>query len=578
MTASANFDIFQWSDKYDTGIALVDEQHRNLVRLLNKLIDHLAHQAEPPVLRAVLEELETYAEVHFQAEEALWQAHFGDDEWRERHHATHAQFIAEVERRAAETARPLGEVVAGIASFLTHWLAYHILDDDKRMAKVVLAMQAGATLEAAKEVAQAQMTGATRVLIDALMTMSDCLAQRTVQLVDEVARRKAAELELLAATRAKSAFLANMSHEIRTPMNTIVGMTHLLRERGGLSGEQQEKLDKVVTASDHLLNIVNDVLDLSKIEAGRFDLELTPFAPGELLDRARVLVADRLQARGLTFRIEADPLPPLLCGDETRLCQMLLNYLSNAVKFTDQGEVVLEARVRAETEADLLLEFAVSDTGSGIEPELQPRLFTAFEQADSTATRRHGGTGLGLAINAHLARMMDGEVGVTSKAGLGSRFWFTARLGRVAPRAAPVAAAPETDTPTARLARGHAGKRVLVAEDNDVNRFLVREILADSGLELHFADDGRRALEAARDVDFALILMDMQMPEMDGLAATRALRALPRHARTPIVAMTGNAFNEDRVACLAAGMNDFLAKPILPADLLGTVLRWLDDA
>ncbi|MBX9604755.1 MAG: bacteriohemerythrin [Gammaproteobacteria bacterium] len=578
MTVASNFDIFQWSDKYDTGITLVDEQHRNLVRLLNKLIDHLAHQAEPPVLRAVLEELENYAAVHFQAEEALWQAHFGDDEWRERHHATHAAFIAEVERRAAEDTRPLGEVVAGIASFLTHWLAYHILDDDKRMAKVVLAMQQGETLESAKQTAQAQMTGATRVLIDALMTMSDCLAQRTVQLVDEVARRKAVELELVAATRAKSAFLANMSHEIRTPMNTIVGMTRLLRDRGGLNGEQREKLDQVVTASDHLLSIVNDVLDLSKIEAGRFDLELTPFAPRELLDKARLLIADRLQARGLAFRIEADPLPPLLRGDETRLCQMLLNYLGNAVKFTDQGEVVLEARLRAETGEGLLLEFAVTDTGCGIEPAILPRLFTAFEQADSSATRRHSGTGLGLAINAHLARLMDGEVGVTSTLGEGSRFWFTARLARAPTQTAPAPRALESETSTARLARDHAGKRVLVAEDNDINRFLVREILVDSGLEIDFANDGRRALEAARDADYALILMDMQMPEMDGLAATRAIRALPGHALTPIVAMTGNVFNEDRAACLAAGMNDFLAKPILPADLLDTVLRWLDGA
>lgn len=576
MTASANIDIFQWSDKYDTGIALVDEQHRNLVRLLNKLIDHLAHQAEPPVLCAVLEELENYAAVHFQAEEALWQAHFGDDEWRTRHHATHADFLTEVERRAAEPTKPLGEVVAGIASFLTHWLAYHILDDDKRMAKVVLAMQQGETLEVAKQTAQKQMTGATRVLIDALMTMSDCLAQRTVQLVDEVARRKAVELELVAATRAKSAFLANMSHEIRTPMNTIVGLTRLLRDRGGLNADQGEKLDQVVTASDHLLNIVNDVLDLSKIEAGRFDLELTPFAPDELLDKARLMIADRLQARGLAFRIEADPLPPLLSGDETRLCQMLLNYLGNAVKFTDRGEVVLEARLRGETSEGLLLEFAVTDTGCGIEPALLPRLFTAFEQADSSATRRHGGTGLGLAINAHLARLMGGEVGVTSTPGEGSRFWFTARVARASTQAAPAPRALESETPTARLARDHAGKRVLVAEDNDINRFLVREILVDSGLELDFANDGRRALEAARDADYALILMDMQMPEMDGLAATRAIRALPGHAHTPIVAMTGNAFNEDRAACLAAGMNDYLAKPILPADLLGTVLRWLD--
>jgi PAS domain S-box-containing protein len=407
---------------------------------------------------------------------------------------------------------------------------------------------------------------------------------RLIGFITDITSRKQAESALRhaklaadAASQAKSNFLANMSHEIRTPMNAIMGMTYLLLKKGNLSSEQVDKLQKINTASDHLLAIINDVLDLTKIEAGKLSLEETEFNTLAVIDSALALIADRAAAKGLKLKIEHALLPKKLLGDTTRLQQMLLNYLSNAVKFTEQGGITLRIAALEERAEDLLLKFTVQDSGMGISAEQKSRLFSVFEQADNSTTRRYGGTGLGLAINRRLAQLMGGEVGVESQPQVGSQFWFTARLKKAPAQVLPagIFSSALPDSAEAQLRQQHSGKRLLVTEDIDINRMLVEEILAESGLSIAFAEDGLIALAKVQREQFDIILMDVQMPNMDGLAATRAIRQLPGYAATPIIAMTGNAFNEDRMLCLGAGMTDFLAKPVRAQDLQETLLKWL---
>ena len=539
------------------------------------------------------------------------------------------------------------------------------------------------------------------------------------------------------ANRTKSAFLANMSHEIRTPMNAIIGLTHvMLRDRQ--KPAQHERLRKVSDAAQHLLWLVNDVLDLSKIEAGKLSLEQVDFDLGETLSRCVELVLDQAHEKQLELVLDLGDCPRRLCGDPMRMSQALVNLLGNAVKFTEQGMVALRvSQVRSFSPPapalgqgqDMLLRFEVRDTGIGMAPEQMDNLFNAFSQADDTTTRRFGGTGLGLAITRQLAQLMGGDAGAQSRLGQGSRFWFTARMGlsdsdalwpqhpglaarhvllvddlapsraalggmlrRMGMHAEAVGSAqqamariegadaaglpfemlvldmlmPDTDglalaealarrpgglpatvlvttqdsadlraeaaqigihqvlgKPVSHMAlqaallaameaedqlsspmpldalpapmdkpdaaeqapdhnelalrRRHAGKHVLVAEDNPINQEVARELLAQVGLEVDIASDGVMALEMAPKAPYALILMDMQMPRMDGLEATRRLRAMPTWQRRPIVAMTANAFNDDREACFAAGMNDHIAKPVDPQRFFATVLRWLED-
>ncbi|MEI7431047.1 MAG: cache domain-containing protein [Betaproteobacteria bacterium] len=381
-----------------------------------------------------------------------------------------------------------------------------------------------------------------------------------------------------AASRAKSTFLANMSHELRTPMNAIMGMTNLALRRAE-DPKLRDQLGKIDSASQHLLHVINDILDISKIEAERLTLERATFKLGEVLENLMSMNSHRAQEKGLKFRAEVAPdLASLtLLGDAMRLGQILLNFSGNAIKFTERGSVTVYVRVVEETTDEVLLRFEVQDTGIGISVEDQQRLFSAFEQADGSMTRKYGGTGLGLVISKRLVQMMGGTVGFESVKGQGSTFWFTARLGKSAGAVKP-ASTLEQDTAETQLKTAFAGTRILLAEDEPINQEVSRGLLEDVGLVVDLADDGAMAVEMAKKTSYALIMMDMQMPVLNGVDATRALRALPEYARTPILAMTANAFDEDRKICIEAGMNDHIGKPVDPDKLCELLLKWLSKS
>ncbi len=403
-----------------------------------------------------------------------------------------------------------------------------------------------------------------------LIRMKEDLERRVEARTRDLSLAKAAAEQ---SAKVKSEFLANMSHEIRTPMNAVIGMTYLALE-SGLDEKQHNYIHKANTAAKNLLGIINDILDVSKIESGKLELHETPFEFKELISSTLSLIKTQAAAKELKTRVIIDrAIPGWLIADPLRLGQVLANIGNNAVKFSEPGgTVTLRARLVGEGAEGIVLEFAVEDEGIGISEADQGKLFRAFSQVDGSATRRFGGTGLGLVISKKLVELMGGTIWMESEAGKGSTFYFTVRALLAAQ---PNPDSADADASVAALYASLEGKRILVVEDNELNQEVIRELLESVNVSVTMAENGREAVEMVGNGGYDAVLMDCHMPVMDGYEATRILREKKALNTLPIIALTASVMDEDVARALESGMNDHVAKPIVPDTLFETLEKWL---
>ncbi len=403
------------------------------------------------------------------------------------------------------------------------------------------------------------------------------IAHRISQIRRDRDQARLAEERATAASQAKSDFLAHISHEIRTPMNAILGLSDLA-SRTSLDDQQRNYIRNIQTSGKMLMNLLNDTLDLSKIEAGKLSLETIPFSPKEVLDNVYAVIAPKADEKGLTLSLEGlEMIPQTVSGDPTRLGQILINLAGNAVKFTDRGTVTIKVYIQGATDQTITVGWRVSDTGIGMTKEQTARLFNSFTQADASVARKYGGTGLGLAICKQLVEMMGGKIGVDSKPGAGSNFYFSIPLGRVA--TAKPANQPPPDSALkftkkdSNPAGSHAleGLRLLLVEDIEINQVLVEQILEPTGVMLDIASSGGEALDKVATNQYDAILMDLHMPDMNGFEATNGVRQQPNGAQVPIIAMTASTDVETELACREAGMTGYVTKPFKPHDLFSAL-------